>query len=244
LGSVSATVTAAGTTQGTATALTSDINIVTSATAGSATGVVAPGATTGKYLIVVNRTATAINVYPASGHAFDGQAANTPISLPAGGFLEYFGSSTNQWHSSYQALTQGAYVVGAVTAANAWTTARTETLSGDVNGSASIDGSANWTITTTLANSGVTAGTYGSSSAVPVVTVDAKGRVTGVTTTSLAGGGQYFGTAATKAIAYNSNAISENVTVTAGNNGLTAGPVTVGTGYAVTVESGAIWTVV
>ncbi len=40
-------------------------------------------------------------------------------------------------------------------------TARTITLSSDVTGSASFDGSANKTITATLKNSGVTAGTYG-----------------------------------------------------------------------------------
>ena len=111
-GSVSATVAAAGTTQGTATALTSDINIVTSSTAGTAIGVVVPGAVAGKYAIIVNRTANAINVYPASGHAFDGLSANTPISLVSLGFLEMFGSGTTQWHTSYQALTQGSFVVG------------------------------------------------------------------------------------------------------------------------------------
>lgn len=45
-------------------------------------------------------------------------------------------------------------------------------LSGDVSGSASFDGSEGVTITATLADSGVTEGTY------PKVTVDAKGRVT------------------------------------------------------------------
>lgn len=44
------------------------------------------------------------------------------------------------------------------------------------------------TAATTLANSGVTAGTYGSSSAVPVVTVDAKGRITSATTAALSSG--------------------------------------------------------
>lgn len=57
-------------------------------------------------------------------------------------------------------------------------TARTISLSGDVTGSVSFDGSANVTIATTLANSGVTAGTY------TKVTVDAKGRVTSGTTLS------------------------------------------------------------
>lgn len=57
-------------------------------------------------------------------------------------------------------------------------------------------------------------------------------------------GGQYFGNAATKAIAYNSNTIAENVTVTAGNNGLSAGPITINSTYTVTVETGATWTIV
>ena len=39
-------------------------------------------------------------------------------------------------------------------------------------------------IATTLANSGVTAGTYGSASNVPVLTVDAKGRVTSASKSS------------------------------------------------------------
>lgn len=51
-------------------------------------------------------------------------------------------------------------------------TARTIALKGDATGSASFDGSANKDITVTLANSGVTAGSYSA------VTVDAKGRVT------------------------------------------------------------------
>ncbi len=57
-------------------------------------------------------------------------------------------------------------------------TARTITLSGDISGSASFDGSTDVTISGTLANSGVTAGTY------TKVTVDAKGRVTSGTTLS------------------------------------------------------------
>ena len=97
--------------------------------------------------------------------------------------------------------------------------------------------------TLSLATSGVTANTYGSSTAIPVITVDAYGRATTITTAAVAGG-QYFGNAAVKAIAYNANSISENVTVTAGNNGLSAGPITINTGYAVTIETGAAWVIV
>ena len=129
-----------------------------------------------------------------------------------------------------------------ITTAN-WGTARTLSFTGDVTGSSSVNGSANVATAMTLANSGVTANTYGSASAVPVLTVDAKGRITSATTAAVSGG-QYFGTAAVKAIAYNSATIAENITITAGNNGLSAGPVTVSTGYAVTINTGGYWVIV
>jgi hypothetical protein len=99
----SPTVSAAGTTQGTATALTSDYNIIT--TAASGTGVVLPTATTGRRLIVVNKGANALNIYPASGAAIDALGANTALSLPVSGWLELDASSTTQWYSSYNAYT-------------------------------------------------------------------------------------------------------------------------------------------
>ena len=54
-----------------------------------------------------------------------------------------------------------------------WGTSRSLVFTGDVSGGASVDGSTAVAFAMTLANSGVTAGTY------PKVTVDAKGRVTG-----------------------------------------------------------------
>ena len=64
-------------------------------------------------------------------------------------------------------------------------TARAISVSGDATGTVNFDGSADANITVTLANSGVSANTYGSTTEIPVVTVDAKGRVTGVTTSSI-----------------------------------------------------------
>lgn len=57
------------------------------------------------------------------------------------------------------------------------------------------------------------------------------------------GGGQMYGTAAVKGIFYNAQVISENITVATGQNGLSAGPVTVANGFTVTVADGSVWSV-
>jgi hypothetical protein len=58
------------------------------------------------------------------------------------------------------------------------------------------------------------------------------------------GGGQLLGTAEVKSIFYASQTIAENLTVAAGTNGLTPGPVTIADGFTVTVSDGSVWTVV
>jgi DNA-binding FrmR family transcriptional regulator len=60
------------------------------------------------------------------------------------------------------------------------------TLTGKVTGTASSNTGV-MTITTELANTGVTADTYGSATSIPVITVDEDGRITTATTTSVAG---------------------------------------------------------
>ena len=92
----------------------------------------------------------------------------------------------------------------------------------------------------TLATVNSTTGSFGSASSIPVITVNGKGLVTNVTTATVAGG-QYFGTAASKAIAYNADSIAENITTTAGNNCLSVGPITIASSYSVTIASGQRW---
>ena len=89
-----------------------------------------------------------------------------------------------------------------------------------------------------LNNTGVSAGTYGSTTLAPAITVDAQGRITGVTTNSISS------TVAGGAIYENSATISASHTIASGTNGMSAGPVSVSSGITLTVSSGSVYTVV
>lgn len=79
-----AAVTAAGTTQGTATTLTTNHSLVTVVT-DSANGVILKAYPPGEVFSVANGDAAqSLKVYPPSGAAFNGQTANDPITLPVG----------------------------------------------------------------------------------------------------------------------------------------------------------------
>lgn len=58
------------------------------------------------------------------------------------------------------------------------------------------------------------------------------------------GGGQMLGAAVNKAIHYNNTNIAEDLTLPAGSNGLTAGPITIDDGYTVTLADGTVWSIV
>ena len=105
------------------------------------------------------------------------------------GYLTYIPDATNSSEvfsgtlGDIQATNFRGALIGNADTATKWSTKRTLTISGDVSGTATdIDGSGNISITSTLASSGVTAGTYTS------VTVDSKGRVTSGTSPTTLGG--------------------------------------------------------
>jgi len=117
---------------------------------------------------------------------------------------------------------------GNITTTN-WGTARTISFTGDVTGSSSVNGSANVATSMTLANSGVTANTYGANNSIPSLTVDSKGRVTagsvivpsGTWGISISGNAQTATSATSATSATNATNASFAITQTAGTNNTT-----------------------
>jgi hypothetical protein len=96
--STSTGIAAAGTTQGTATALLLDVNNVT--TVSSGTGVVLPAFTAGVKISVFNNGANALLVYPASGYNIDALGTNVAISIPVGSEWSGITVSSTNWQTS------------------------------------------------------------------------------------------------------------------------------------------------
>lgn len=105
-------VSAAGTTQATATALTGDIVVVSTVAAGA--GVVLAAAAAGKSQMLVNKGANAVLVYPAGTDAIDALAAGVAISVPAGSWIEFTSAVAGQWYSSFNAAVSTANLVGVI----------------------------------------------------------------------------------------------------------------------------------
>jgi len=118
---------------------------------------------------------------PTSGGAMFNLSPGAAPGSPVNGDL--WGTSSGVFAQVNGAVQQFAFTSSSITGnaatAGQWQTARTESLTGDVTGSASVNGAGDWSLATTLAATGVSAGTYGDSGHVAQVTFDAKGRATG-----------------------------------------------------------------
>lgn len=97
LAGTSLAVVAAGTTQATATALTTaDIVQVTSGTG----GVKLPTGSTGRTITIINTLAVSIVVYPLASQYIDSLAINVGITLAAGCIMEFICVSATLWRTS------------------------------------------------------------------------------------------------------------------------------------------------
>lgn len=96
---VQANIACAGTTQGAATLLTSEICHVATATGGVNDSVRLPLAMAGMNVFVVNRSGATINIYPGSGDTIDDAAANAAVTLATGKSRLLKSIDTTDWFS-------------------------------------------------------------------------------------------------------------------------------------------------
>lgn len=157
-------------------------------------------------------------LFIGTGTETDGAAANIAV---IGG--EYYTDIIDAATSANTAGTlvlrdvSGNFSAGTITAAlsgNASTattlqTSRNFSASGDATApSVAFNGSANVGLVLTLANSGVTAGSYGSTTSIPVLTIDAKGRVTAASTATISTTLNTSGTTGTGSVALGNQTLS------------------------------------
>lgn len=100
--SITAAVTAAGTDQSGATALTKTFNVVTTATANQ--GVKLPTAAAGLRYNVVNGTSVNVKIYPNTSGTINSGTANAAIDLPAGATAQLIGTTATNWNTMVETV--------------------------------------------------------------------------------------------------------------------------------------------
>lgn len=90
-------ITAAGTVQGDATALSADNDVHYVGTVASGTGVLLPNAGAQGEITVINDGANALKVYPPSGHTIQGSSINAAKTLPAGRARTFIQITSTYW---------------------------------------------------------------------------------------------------------------------------------------------------
>lgn len=96
--SVATGIVATGSTQGDATILAKDINVVSTVLSGQ--GVVLPTAIAGMMISITNTSANSLLVYPAFGAAINSLSTNAAITHSPGATLIYLAPTTTQWYTA------------------------------------------------------------------------------------------------------------------------------------------------
>ena len=172
-------------------ATTDNVNFATVTTSGDV--VVGGNLTVSGTTTTVNSTTVSvadINIEVARNATTAAQAngAGLTVTGPTIPATLTYSSADNRWNLNKDLNINRVYgnLTGAVTgnASTATTleTTRSITATGDASWTVNFNGSANVSGALTLSNSGVTAGSYGSGTAIPVLTIDSKGRVTSAST--------------------------------------------------------------
>jgi hypothetical protein len=153
-----------------------------------------------------------------SNKLFIGLAGNQVIAIGGKYFTDLVDAATDANTVStivkrdasgmFSATAVKASLFGNANTAAAWQTARTIGVSGDANGTVSVDGTANANIPLTLGNSGVVAGTYGGATQIPTFAVDSKGRVTSAANVAIATTLNIAGDTGTDAVALATDTIT------------------------------------
>lgn len=95
--SVGTGISAAGTVQGDATAITKEMNVVSTVASGA--GVVLPTAVAGMAITITNTSANSLLVYPATNGIINSLSANAAFTQPAGATLQFIAPTTTQWYT-------------------------------------------------------------------------------------------------------------------------------------------------
>ena len=153
-----------------------------------------------------------------SNKLFIGLAGNQVVAIGGKYYTDIVDAATNvntvstivkrDASGNFSAGTITAALSGNATTASAWQTARTIGVSGDANGTVSIDGSANANIPLTLGNSGVSAGTYGGATQIPTFVVDSKGRLTSAANVAISTSLSIAGDTGTDTVALNGGTLT------------------------------------
>lgn len=193
-------------------------------------------AITGTGSVVMSASPTLTGTIAGASQTLSGTLSVTGVLTATGGVN---GNVTGNTSGSSGSCT------GNAATATALATGRTLALSGDVSyTSGSFDGSSNVTGTATLASTGVTAGNYGGAASIPSITVDAKGRVTAISTNAVVIAAGAVGGGSDRIFWENDQTVTTSYTLTSSKNAVTAGPISVNTGVIVTIPTGGVWTVV